>query len=369
MCQNCFYIGRTKKNHKLKHPIQEYCMATTTMDDTKAFLTTVRNNLSKKHRQKCKLKYLPIVSENHYNPHTWNNRREPPVPDIHSTMTNNAQKLTEVEKHPSTYDLSQTVSTPYDENKENMTFTVQVHAEGRVRKVPEVTSENTDALFKQRAELEKFIKQLENENKQLHQQLAEFKGESSDTESNLSGGDHQLRKRDLPLTSLENTYYVTKAKPDKLSPIRPDPSFRFGQNRSPHNLVPQYSPLSSPDDPDRVLSRPSKSQISAIHRYSDTFVTEPSGHYDSKNRMSFDSLDYIDVSPSHFTLPSYAHSRAYVDEEAEMDNLVRKMERVFPSNLSYSAYSQTANDDMLHAASTIGAAMSDFVSEAIHTYY
>jgi hypothetical protein len=29
----------------------------------------------------------------------------------------------------------------------------------------------------------------------------------------------------------------------------------------------------------------------------------------------------------------------------------------------------TANDDMLQAASTIGAAMSDFVSEAIHTYY
>jgi hypothetical protein len=52
--------------------------------------------------------------------------------------------------------------------------------------------------------------------------------------------------------------------------------------------------------------------------------------------MSFDSLDYIDVSPSHFTLPSYAHSRAYIDEEAEMDNLVQKMERVFPSNLSYS---------------------------------
>lgn len=52
--------------------------------------------------------------------------------------------------------------------------------------------------------------------------------------------------------------------------------------------------------------------------------------------MSYDSLDYIDVSPSHFTLPSYAHSRAYIDEEAEMDNLVHKMEQVFPSNLSYS---------------------------------
>lgn len=92
----------------------------------------------------------------------------------------------------------------------------------------------------------------------------------------------------------------------------------------------RYSPLSSPDDPEKL----SRSKISAIHRYSDSFVTEPCS--DSRNRMSYDSLDYIDVSPSHFTLPSYAHSRAYIDEEAEMDNLVHKMEQVFPSNLSYS---------------------------------
>lgn len=89
----------------------------------------------------------------------------------------------------------------------------------------------------------------------------------------------------------------------------------------------RYSPLSSPSDPDQA-------GFKASHRYSDTFVTEPS--HDSRHRMSYDSLDDVDVSPSHFTLPSYAHSRAYIDEEAEMDNLVQKMERVFPSNLSYS---------------------------------
>ena len=27
MCQQCFYMGCTKKKHKLKHPIQEYCLS------------------------------------------------------------------------------------------------------------------------------------------------------------------------------------------------------------------------------------------------------------------------------------------------------------------------------------------------------
>lgn len=109
MCQQCFYMGCTKKKHKLKHPIQEYCLSvspdkkkkncflymylfsviysynechlidefyhikflkTTTKVDTKAFLKTLRNNISKKHRQKSRRKYLPVVAESHLFSHT-----------------------------------------------------------------------------------------------------------------------------------------------------------------------------------------------------------------------------------------------------------------------------------------------------------
>lgn len=99
MCQQCFYMGCTKKKHKLKHPIQEYCLSvspdtkfsviyswnechlidefyhikflkTTTKVDTKAFLKTLRNNISKKHRQKSRQKYLPVVAESHLFSHT-----------------------------------------------------------------------------------------------------------------------------------------------------------------------------------------------------------------------------------------------------------------------------------------------------------
>lgn len=48
--------------------------------------------------------------------------------------------------------------------QENMTFTVKVHAEGRSIESP-VKDIETDALIKQRNELEKFVKQLEEENR------------------------------------------------------------------------------------------------------------------------------------------------------------------------------------------------------------
>lgn len=45
-------------------------LKTTTKVDTKAFLKTLRNNISKKHRQKSRQKYLPVVAESHLFSHT-----------------------------------------------------------------------------------------------------------------------------------------------------------------------------------------------------------------------------------------------------------------------------------------------------------
>lgn len=50
----------------------------------------------------------------------------------------------------------------------------------------------------------------------------------------------------------------------------------------------------------------------------------------------YDSLDFLEVSPSHFTLPSLTNSRECLDEEEAMDALVNKMQLIFPSNMSYS---------------------------------
>ncbi|EFP12235.1 CRE-DYS-1 protein [Caenorhabditis remanei] len=57
LCQNCFFSQRTAKNHKMNHPMQEYCEKTTSSDDARDFAKMLRNKLRASKRQKG---YLPI---------------------------------------------------------------------------------------------------------------------------------------------------------------------------------------------------------------------------------------------------------------------------------------------------------------------
>ncbi|GMT26480.1 hypothetical protein PFISCL1PPCAC_17777, partial [Pristionchus fissidentatus] len=57
MCQNCFFSQRTSKNHKLKHPMQEYSNPTTSGEDVRDFGRIVKNKLTGGKRH---LGYLPI---------------------------------------------------------------------------------------------------------------------------------------------------------------------------------------------------------------------------------------------------------------------------------------------------------------------
>ncbi|XP_078316635.1 dystrophin-like isoform X2 [Crassostrea virginica] len=286
MCQQCFYMGCTKKKHKLKHPIQEYCLSTTAKVDTKAFLKTLRNNISKKHRQKCRRKYLPVVAESNLFSHTTGLRREPPAPDIHNTLSQRIQQLSSAE-------------TQYTESADNDAFSQQRH-------------------------LERIIEQLKEENKRLQEKILTMR-ESSDTESNVSGGSRPLSA----VSPGEDPYYktpiISKLKSSN-QPLSPIVAMKSPEEETPQSRGPQY-----------------------------------------------DSLDYLEVSPSHFTLPSLTNSRECLDEEEAMDALVNKMQLIFPSNMSYSAYSLSKcgveQDEMLQAASTIGSAMTDFVSEAIMTHH
>ncbi|XP_061175381.1 dystrophin-like isoform X2 [Saccostrea echinata] len=281
MCQQCFYMGCTKKKHKLKHPIQEYCLSTTAKVDTKAFLKTLRNNISKKHRQKSKRKYLPVVAESHLFSHTTGMRIEPPAPDIHNTLTQKSQQLAETESH----------------------------QRGHT---------NQEAL-NQQEHLQKIIEQLQEENRRLQEKIMTMK-ESSDTESNVSGGSR-------PMTGVS----------PGATPHHYKSSSKVGNSNQPLSPIVH---IQSPD-PDTPYNR----------------------------GPQYDSLDFLEVSPSHFTLPSLTNSRECLDEEEAMDDLVNKMQLVFPSNMSYSVYSLSKcgveQDEMLQAASTIGNAMTEFVSEAI----
>ncbi|OWF34829.1 dystrophin-like [Mizuhopecten yessoensis] len=429
MCQNCFFTGRTKKNHKLKHPIQEYCLKTSSKEDTKAFFRTMRNKVSKKHRQKAKQKYLPLMSENQYCQNNWSVRAEPPIPDVHRNLTENAQRLADLEIHNSDHDKSRSpvgvvpninISNSSD-NKEN------VH--------------QVDNLKKQRDELERVIKELEEENRQLHRELKDVR-ESSDTESNMSGGENPAKKtkfkvksvldknrrhsgvtivKEKPLSSLENMYglqtgsvpspsyndsQTSRPLMDSRNMTQAEQSVLYSSHRyssppesntyAPSPNSNSYNPsshsnsLSSRNDTTSPSLSPNLASVTSpyTYEYSSRFRQDLSpgeshftprasegapSYIDRRERTGFDSLDNLDVSPSHFTLPSFANSRAYLEEE-EVDQM-QMVDKIFPSNLSYSAYSMsnagTMNDheEMLQAASTMGTVTSDLFSEAIIPFY
>ncbi|ELU06442.1 hypothetical protein CAPTEDRAFT_228293 [Capitella teleta] len=58
VCQQCFLTGRCYKKHQASHPMQEYCKPTGAREDTRAFLKTLKNKLSKGRKQG--LSYLPV---------------------------------------------------------------------------------------------------------------------------------------------------------------------------------------------------------------------------------------------------------------------------------------------------------------------
>ncbi|XP_020897537.1 dystrophin [Exaiptasia diaphana] len=66
LCQECFWLGRTNKGHKVGHPTQEYCLAASQKEDFKDFAKVMRNKVSKKKKSTdpSKGRYISIASEN-----------------------------------------------------------------------------------------------------------------------------------------------------------------------------------------------------------------------------------------------------------------------------------------------------------------
>ena len=69
LCQHCFFYGMTSQNHKISHPIQEYCYKSTKKEATRALLKLVANNLglSKTSKSRSLFKKKPI--KRRYLPH------------------------------------------------------------------------------------------------------------------------------------------------------------------------------------------------------------------------------------------------------------------------------------------------------------
>lgn len=102
MCQNCFFSQRKAKNHKLSHPMQEYCLATKSGEDIRDFSKVMRNKLKPKWywRRHQSLGYLPVESLTEGPPieSRGSTPSNPTTSEIHSRMELYANRLADVER-------------------------------------------------------------------------------------------------------------------------------------------------------------------------------------------------------------------------------------------------------------------------------
>ncbi|KAE8750410.1 hypothetical protein FOCC_FOCC002969 [Frankliniella occidentalis] len=186
MCQNCFFSGRKAKNHKLTHPMQEYCTATTSGEDVRDFTRALRNKFKSKRyfKKHPRVGYLPVQtvlegdnlespapSPQHSGIHSGHHTHPGPAHgahhDVHSRLEMYATRLAEVELRP------RSNSTPdSDDEHQLIAHYCQSLNGGESMTVPRSPVQIMEAIDKdQRRELEKYLRELEKENASL---LAEY---------------------------------------------------------------------------------------------------------------------------------------------------------------------------------------------------
>uniref|UniRef100_T1IRG4 Protein detached n=1 Tax=Strigamia maritima TaxID=126957 RepID=T1IRG4_STRMM len=169
LCQNCFFSGRKAKNHKMTHPIQEYCTATTSGEDMRDFSRIFRNKFKTKRyfMKHPRLGYLPVQTvlegDNLESPMS-SPQHHASAHDVHSRLELYANRLAEVElrgRSSSTPDSSE------DEHHLIAQYCQSLNGD-TVMPVPRSPAQIMVAIdAEQREELEAMIRELEDENRTL----------------------------------------------------------------------------------------------------------------------------------------------------------------------------------------------------------
>ncbi|XP_043502595.1 dystrophin-like isoform X7 [Polistes fuscatus] len=199
MCQNCFFSGRKAKNHKLTHPMQEYCTATTSGEDVRDFTRALRNKFKSKRyfKKHPRVGYLPVQTV------LEGDALESPAPspqhsslsqDMHSRLEMYASRLAEVE-------LSRTRSnsTPDSDDEHQLIAHYCQSLNGgdnvNVPKSPVQVMAAIDA--EQREELEAMIHILEEENANLQAEYERLR--SKQTPGSTPEDGHGTRQPDADM--------------------------------------------------------------------------------------------------------------------------------------------------------------------------
>ncbi|EEB13705.1 dystrophin, putative [Pediculus humanus corporis] len=196
MCQNCFFSGRKAKNHKLNHPMQEYCTTTTSGEDVRDFTRALRNKFKSKRyfKKHPRVGYLPVQTV------LEGDALESPAPspqhsmlphqEMHSRLELFASHLAEVEHR------KRSNSTPDSEDEHQLIAQYCQSLNGRIgdSSVPRSPVQVMVAIDQdQREELEAMIRELEEENATLQAEYERLRSKqtpgSTPEEINLSGND------------------------------------------------------------------------------------------------------------------------------------------------------------------------------------
>ncbi|XP_037924847.1 dystrophin, isoforms A/C/F/G/H isoform X5 [Hermetia illucens] len=185
MCQKCFFFGRNAKNHKLSHPMHEYCTTTTSTEDVRDFTRALKNKFkSRKYFKKHpRVGYLPVQSvlegdalespapSPQHTTHTLQN-------DMHSRLEMYASRLAQVEygtgsnSTPDSDDEHQLIAQYCQSLPNNGSAGGSSGPKSPVQVMAAMDAE-------QREELEAIIRDLEEENAQLQAEYDQLRSKQT----------------------------------------------------------------------------------------------------------------------------------------------------------------------------------------------
>eukprot|EP00095_Tigriopus_kingsejongensis_P011403 snap_masked-scaffold68_size422247-processed-gene-3.15 protein:Tk11403 transcript:snap_masked-scaffold68_size422247-processed-gene-3.15-mRNA-1 annotation:"isoforms a c f g h-like" len=219
MCQTCFFAGKggKYKNHKMAHPMQEYCTTTTSGEDVRDFTKLLKNKFkSKKYFKKHpRLGYLPVQEalgeSNLYSQYdTLPNSSSGASPSLSPQRSGSktdmserlADRLAEIDNRSVSDDSTSTRITPQqhpeprkntaeafaDEHSLIVQYCQKLKDGDFTSIVPDSPMQLIEELSRdQTRELEMMIRELESENATLQEEYQHLKASSSSSTSGTSG--------------------------------------------------------------------------------------------------------------------------------------------------------------------------------------
>ncbi|CAB3368934.1 Hypothetical predicted protein [Cloeon dipterum] len=206
MCQTCFFSGRKAKNHKLTHPMQEYCTATTSGEDVRDFTRALRNKFKSKRyfKKHPRVGYLPVQTV------LEGDALESPAPspqhasalggahgEMHSRLEMYASRLAEVELRgttPSDRGTHQRSNSTPDSEDEHQLIAQYCQSLNGGPGEPLIAPRSPVQILAavdagQREELEAMIRELEEENASLQAEYERLRARQTITPGSTPGDD------------------------------------------------------------------------------------------------------------------------------------------------------------------------------------